>query len=45
MVALGCINLKDYFLCNIMFARFSQVVNVDYIHVYHKFSFRSMTCH
>ena len=45
MVALGCIHLKDYFLCNIMFTRFSQVVNVDFICVYHRFSFLSMACH
>ena len=45
MVALGCIHIKDYFLCNIMFTRFSQVVNVDFICVYHRFSFLSMVCH
>ena len=45
MVALSCIHMKDYFLCNIMVTRFSQVVNVDYIRVYHRFSFLSMTCH
>ena len=45
MVALGCIYLKDFFLFNIMFTRFSQALNVDYIHVYHKFSFLSMACH
>ena len=27
-MGLGCIHLKDYVLCNIMFTRFSQVVNV-----------------
>ena len=45
MVALGCIHLKDYFFFNIMFTRFSQVVHVDYIRVYHMFSFLSMACH
>ena len=35
MTALGYI-LKDYFLCTIMFTRFSQVYECDYIHVYHE---------
>ena len=37
MEALGCIHLQDHFLCNTMFIRFSQVVNVIYIRVYHMF--------
>ena len=44
MVALDCI-LKDYFLCNIMFTRFSQVYECDYIHLYHRFSLLSMAYH